>query len=131
MSGSSREGESTRPALADSPWFWVMLFSGVGVALLLAASPKYAARQHRLEMQYYARETITRRQVEGTSEAREPGQEGSAAPPAAGELIIPLWPLLIVFTAVFASSATILWRTRRATDRTVETPPETRGRDEP
>ncbi len=49
------------------PWFWVMIFSAAGVLFLLAFSAKYAARQRRLEMQYYARQEITRRQVEGTT----------------------------------------------------------------
>ncbi len=102
-----------RAPLTDSPWFWVMLFSAVGVVLLLAMSPKYARRQRQLEMQYYARQEIARRQVEGTSDPREPGQEGSVAPPADGELIIPLWPLVSLFATSFAISAALVWRGAR------------------
>ncbi len=113
MSGSPRQSRQALSALTDSPWFWVLLFSAAGIVFLLAFSPKYAERQRRLEMQYYARQEIARRQVEGTDEARQPGQEGAAPPPAAGELIIPLWPLLLVFGAMFAFSAARLWQGAR------------------
>ncbi len=101
-----------KPPLADSPWFWVMIFCAAGTMFLLAAWPQYAKRQRRLEMQYHARQEIARRQVEGTAPAREPGQEGSAPPPVAGDLIISLWPLVALFAALFAISATMLWRNR-------------------
>lgn len=91
-----------------------MIFSAVAVVLLLAISPKYAKRQGRLELQYQGRQEIARRQVEGSSAAREPGEEGAAAPPPPGELIIPLWPLTLLFTALFAIAAGFLYRTRRA-----------------
>jgi len=102
-----------KQSLTDSPWFWAMIFSATGVVLLLIISPKYAKRQGRLELQYQARQEIARRRVEGTPAARDPGQEGSAAPPAAGELIIPLWPLVDVFVAGFVIAATFLYRSRR------------------
>jgi hypothetical protein len=102
-----------RPAIADSPWFWVMLFSAAGVVCLLVILPQYAKRQRRLEMQYCARQEIERRQVEGTAAARPHGQEGSAPPPAAGELIIPLWPLLVLFSLMLLVSSAMLWRSNR------------------
>jgi tryptophan-rich sensory protein len=110
MSESPHKSLELKTAWSDSPWFWVMLFSAAGVMFLLAFSPKYGARQQRLEMQYYARQEITRRQVEG------PGASGpEAEPPAPGELIIPLWPLVALFSASFAISAALAWRsTRRA-----------------
>ena len=103
-----------KQSLTDSPWFWAMVFSAMGVVLLLAISPKYAKRQGRLELQYQAHQEIARRQVEGSSAMREPGEEGSAAPPGLGELIIPLRPLMLVFVVLFAISAGMLYRARRA-----------------
>jgi hypothetical protein len=103
-----------KPSLTDSPWFWAMIFSAMGVTLLLAISPKYAKRQGRLELQYQARQEITRRQVEGSGAMREPGEEGSAAPPGPGELIIPLWPLVLLFAVLFALAAGMLYRARRS-----------------
>jgi hypothetical protein len=102
------------PRLSDSPWFWAMLFGAAGAAILLLAAPQYAKRQRRLEMQYYARQEIERRQVEGQAVARDPGQEGSAPPPEPGQLVIGLWPLVVLSTTLCAISAAMLWRSRRA-----------------
>lgn len=96
--------------LTDSPWLWLLLFSAAGLILLAAMTPKYSTRQRRLEMQYYARQEIAKRQVEGEPAAREVGDEGTAPPPAPGELIIPLWPLGIVLAATLVLSGTMLWR---------------------
>jgi hypothetical protein len=109
-----------KPSLTDSPWFWAMVFSAMGVVLLLAISPKYARRQGRLELQYQARQEIARRQVEGTAATRESGAEGSAAPPAPGELIIRLGPLVLLFAVLFAIAAGMLYRARRAIARSIE-----------
>lgn len=103
-----------RPAITDSPWFWMMLFCGGGAVLLAGFSSKYAQRQGRLEMQYQARQETLRRHVEGERPVREPGQEGSAPPPEPGELLIPLRPLLALFGVLFAVAGAILWRAHRA-----------------
>ena len=103
--------------ITDSPWFWVAVFCAAGMMFLLVIGPQYAARQRRLEMQYLARQEIMRRQAEGENAARAVGQEGDAAPPAVGELIIPLWPLLLGVTALFSISAVILWRGRQRANR--------------
>ncbi len=119
MSEPQHKPRVQRRAWAESPWFWVMIFSAAGVLLLLAFSAKYAARQRRLEMQYYARQEITRRQVEGT--AQPAGAEGEAKPPLPGELIIPIWPLVSLFTAGGAIAAAMAWRaTRRPLAAAVE-----------
>lgn len=101
-----------RQPLTDSPWFWAMAFSAAGLLFLLVISPRYAARQRRLEMQYQAHQERYRRQVEGSPAAQPAGQEGSAPPPEAGELIIPLWPLVGLFAGLLALTSGILWRRR-------------------
>ncbi len=111
MSQPSHESRGPRPAWTDSHWFWLMAFCAIGALALLVISPRYAARQRRLEMQFQARREIERRQVEGTSGPRERGDEGEAPPPAAGELIISLWPLVALFVVLGAVSAVMWWRT--------------------
>jgi hypothetical protein len=96
--------------ITSSPWFWAMLFCAAGALVLAVASPQYAKRQHRLEMQYHARREIERRQVEGTAQL-----DPDVAPPSAEELVIPLWPLIALFASLFAFSAFMLWRLKRET----------------
>ena len=103
---------TAQPSITDSPWFWVMLFCAFGVVFLLAIWPRYSARQRRLEMQFMAREEVVRRQAAGESPTRAAGEEGNAPPPSPGELISPLWPLVLLLAALVAFSATMLWRSR-------------------
>jgi len=106
--------EVPRAAITDSPWFWALAFCAACFIFLLVISPRYAARQRRLEMQYQAHQERYRRQVEGEPSAQSEGQEGTVAPPAPGELIIPLWPLLGLFAALLAFTGAMLRRERRA-----------------
>ncbi len=104
---------ATAPApVTDSPWFWVLLFSAAGIVCLLLIAPQYGKRQRRLEMQYMAREEMLRRQAAGEPAAREAGQEGEAPPPAVGELIIPIWPLMSLCLGVMGFACYMLWRSR-------------------
>lgn len=91
-----------------------MLFCAAGAGILLVMTPRYSKRQTRLEMQYYARQEIARRQVEGADAASPPGEEGDAPPPVVGELLIPLWPLWALLAIAFVVSALMLRRSRRA-----------------
>jgi hypothetical protein len=121
-SSSGRYGAGT--AATDSPWFWVMVFSAAGLVVLAVLWPKYVQRQARLELQYRASREVTRRQAAGEVAARLPGQEGDAAPPAAGELLIPLWPLGAVLVVVLGVSTGMVLRGRRAArDGTQPRPP--------
>jgi hypothetical protein len=91
-----------------------LAFCAACFIFLLVISPRYAARQRRLEMQYQAHQERYRRQVEGEPAAQSEGQEGTVAPTAPGELIIPLWPLLGLFAALLAFTGAMLRRERRA-----------------
>jgi len=90
-----------------------MLFCAAGAGILLLMTPRYSKRQTRLEMQYYARQEIARRQVEGVDAASPPGEEGDAPPPIGDELLIPLWPLWSLLAIAFVVSALMLRRSRR------------------
>jgi hypothetical protein len=121
MSEPSDALRPKRPAVTDSPWFWVLLFSLAGLAALLLISSQYAKRQRRLEMQYQARQEMTRRQVTGEPKARASGEEGDAAPPAPGELIIPLWPVAVALVVVAAVAARMLVRSRATAAAAIDT----------
>jgi len=113
-----------RAAVTDSPWFWVLLFAVAGMLSLLVISSKYSKRQGRLELQYQAHQEKARRQVEGVPSAREAGEEGDMAPPPAGELIIPLWPLVTLLAAIGTGSAVMLWHGNRQSN--MAAPPSNR-----
>lgn len=105
-----------RSPVIDSPWFWVLLFSGMALAALLAIGPKYGGRQARLERQYQARERIVAERAEKDSQARaertddEPERRAFAA---AGETLIPLWPLAVILSVAVILAAIMLFRGRR------------------
>jgi membrane protein implicated in regulation of membrane protease activity len=108
-----------------------MVFSVAAMVALVVIWPQYAKRQRRLEMQYQAQQEIARRQVAGEPKARGAGQEGDAPPPAAGELIIPLWPLLLVAAAVTCLSAAMVYRTTRRVEAPGSETPSEQGRRGP
>lgn len=41
--------------LAESPWFWAMLFCGAGLLGAMLIAPKFARRQAQLEQKYQGR----------------------------------------------------------------------------
>jgi hypothetical protein len=94
--------------LTDSPWFWVLVFSLMGLGALVAISGKYGQRQSRLERQYQARERV---------------REDSMSDPARREYsspertLVPLWPLAVVLIAVAVGAAVMLDRERRGRGR--------------
>ncbi len=51
------------PRISDSGWFWLFIFSGMGLLGLLVIGPKYDDRQKRLEGRYDARERIAQRRA--------------------------------------------------------------------
>src|SRR5688572_12320368 len=40
---------ASRPSITENPWFWLMLFGGMGVLGVIVIGPKHAARQARIE----------------------------------------------------------------------------------
>jgi hypothetical protein len=87
--------------ITDSPWFWVLLFSVVGLVALGGISGQYGKRQARLERQYQARERI-RDDAVGDSTRRDYS--------AAEKTLIPIWPLAVVLGGVVVVAAVMLGR---------------------
>jgi hypothetical protein len=106
------------PPVTDSPWFWLLLFSLMGIVALAAIHDKYGKRQAGIERQYQARER-TAEQVAAV------GKEGAAADriqptdvplPAyatPGHNLISIWPLFALLSVLGVVAAIMLSRERR------------------
>ena len=95
---------SERAPITDSPWYWVLLFSVVGLGAMAAIHVKYGRRQANLERQYQARERV---QDDATV---DPDRRDYSTPEAT---LIPIWPLAVVLGGVAAVAAAMLLRDRR------------------
>jgi hypothetical protein len=108
---------SERPPIFDSPWFWLLLFSLMGLGAIGAIHGKYGRRQAGIERQYQARDRVARGVAVEQSDLLPADQgDGSAGPrpySMPGENLIPLWPLAVVIGSVAAFSALMLMHDRR------------------
>jgi hypothetical protein len=96
-----------REPLADSPWFWLCLFSGVALAAVAIIGPKYARRQHGIERKFQMREHVAERRAAGDTNA----DDDVFTPPE--RIVATLGPIAAVLAAVFVSSVVMLIRRRR------------------
>jgi hypothetical protein len=116
---------SKRP-ISDSPWFWMLVYSGWTFVALALLSLKYGSRQSQLERQFQGRMVAAEKDSPGSSashalETPPPGAEGHATnPPAdasqfstAQNTIIALWPLTFIFFGLAVCGGVMLWRERR------------------
>jgi hypothetical protein len=94
---------SPKPPLTDSPWFWVLLFSVVGMVSLVVISGQYGKRQARIERQYQARERI------GDNAVNDPTRPEYATP---DNTLVPIWPLGVLLVAAAMLAAVMLQRER-------------------
>ena len=103
-----------RPPVTDSPWFWVLTFSLMALAALVAIGGKYGRRQTRLELQYQARERIADRLGdENSPSSKEHAKQDRRHFASPGNNLIPLWPLAVVLLLIATFSAAMLYRGRR------------------
>ena len=95
-----------KPPITDSPWFWLLLFSAVGLLALGAISGQYGKRQARLERQYQARERIQNDEI-GEEAAADPARRDYSSPE---KTLVPIWPLAVLLGGVIVFSAVMLRR---------------------
>jgi membrane protein implicated in regulation of membrane protease activity len=118
------------PPLTDSAWFWLLLFSLVGLLALVAMSPKYGRRQANIERQYQARERVAEKiTTENNPDAAARIDDLDARRPyvvTTGDKLIPIWPLAILLALVSLVAAVMLWRSHRGRVR-----PATAGSEQP
>ena len=107
---SSPSSPDRPPAVTDSPWFWLCLFSGVAILAVAAIGPKYAKRQGGIERKFQMREHVAERRAAGDT---NPDDEVFTPP---GEIAATLWPVVAVLAVIFVGSAVMLIRRRRQTN---------------
>jgi hypothetical protein len=101
-----------KPPITDSPWLWFTLFTGVGLAALLATGGKFRDRQADIEREGQAQTAI--------AEGLEITEEGSGKKTATGvpkysspgETQIQLVPLAATIGVLCAASLVMLIRER-------------------
>jgi hypothetical protein len=102
------------PPVTDSPWFWLLLFSLMGLGAIGAIHGKYGRRQAGIERQYQARDRVARGVAvqDVTPPAMDQGNERTGPRPYSmpGENLIPLWPLVAAIGSVAVFSAVMLLR---------------------
>jgi hypothetical protein len=98
----------------DSPWFWVLAFSLMALAALVAIGPKYGRRQANMDVKYQARERIEADRAAGNNPVTEPRFDELADRrdfASADNTLVPLWPLAAIL-AVVALFAWVMLVTR-------------------
>lgn len=104
-----------RPPIAESAWFWMFLFSIIGLLALGIIGPKYGRRQAMIEQNYEGRQEAARRMAQKSGQGFP--ADRSAAPPGGSKLIIGLEPLLAaVSVLVVVSAAGLWWQYKRPSD---------------
>jgi hypothetical protein len=108
---TNKASRSGSKIVSESPWFWLCLFTTVGVVMLVSFSPKIGLRQAQLEREFSARQAA--------------GQT-VASPADPGKLAIDLQPLLFLLVAIVVCSWVTLWWQVRRSNRTL--PPDQENR---
>ena len=113
MGESKFQQAAKAPPITDSPWLWFALFTGCGLAALVATGGKFGKRQANIEHQYQARAAVAsgRLQVEqtGGGEMRTTGALHYTTP---DDTAVPIWPLELILGVLCAASFYMLLRER-------------------
>lgn len=110
----------TRPPVTDSPWFWVLAFSLMGIIALAALNGKYSRRQANIERQYQARERVAEKLgAENNPDlgVRIDDSEARRAYATPGNQLIPVWPLAALLSLISIVAAAMLHRGHRGGGR--------------
>jgi hypothetical protein len=86
-------------SLADSPWFFVLLFAGMGLAAVVVIAGKHEARQTRLIRMSEARDEVRMNQS-GTAAGSTEAHDSTPVAPLVPDQRATLWPLMAVLTGV-------------------------------
>jgi hypothetical protein len=123
-------GANEQSPLTDSPWFWALTFSLMGLLALAAVgfSGKYQNRQAKIELQYQARERVAEKltaENKGTEGERTDNSEARRPFATPGNNLITLWPLAMLLGIVAVVAGAMLYRGRGrpgSPERDIESP---------
>jgi hypothetical protein len=118
----SKKTNTVSLPITDSPWFWLTLFSAVGLAALLATGGKFGKRQSGIERRYQARDWQARalerengpEKAVGENPQAEPGKAAVPDYSTPEKTIVGLWPLACVLGALCVTSLVLLVYTHLA-----------------
>jgi hypothetical protein len=99
--------------IAESPWFYALIFSMMGLIAIGAIGRKYDTRQATIERQYQARERVAERltaENNSGSTARLEGRPADQAYRTPGGELVQIWPLAVLLGLVAVVSAIMLER---------------------
>ena len=102
-------------SITDSPWFWVLIFSVMGLLALAVIGGKYGRRQANIERQYQARERVAEKLAAENNPAAADRIEDSDARreyATPGDKLIPIWPLAVLLGLFAVVAAAMLYRGR-------------------
>ena len=107
----------------NSPWFWLLMFSGMSLVALQIVDRKYGPRQAQIERQFQGRQYQQRHPRRPAGAETQPGIAETEAPPAedqpkfsqADDTLITLWPLrAMALVAMLAAVIGLQYERRRA-----------------
>jgi hypothetical protein len=101
--------------LADSPWFWGLLFSLMALAGIGLIAPKFDIRQRQVEGRFLGRQAAADERARRAAgfepvDLADSARDRDEAQPGR---IVPLWTLALGAAAAAAACGSMLWRERR------------------
>jgi len=93
---------TARP-MADSPWFWVYLFTTAALIALALIGPKFAARQAQIEREFQGRQRAAQNMH---------GEEPTGSLSTAERTLITLRPLFFGLAAITTVAWIVFYRSR-------------------
>lgn len=112
MSAASAD---SRPSLADSPWFWGLLFALMALAGIGLIAPKFDIRQRQVEGRFLGRQATADERVRRSAglepvDLADSARDRDEAQPGR---IVPLWTLALGSASAAAACGVMLWRERQ------------------
>jgi len=97
--------------VAESPWFWVLVFTGSGFVFLALMQSRIAKRQAQIEQKYQNRRIAEEYRRTGRINPAQPEDDAlPQAPPSDRMLLVAQWPLMCALGAITLLSAVMLVR---------------------